>query len=126
MKLKLSRVIDSLPALIKLSQVKGFKATVMYNLAKTVQSVLKECRFYEETRLARLNELCDKDKNGQPKKNKDESFKLSPENLKKFQKEMTALLNQDVEIHCSPISFSQVQELIGDLEGIFVEWLFTD
>lgn len=128
MKLKIIQIVNAIPQLIALSKIKGFNARTTYNLTKTSKNLVEEAQAYEKIRIAKLEELCEKNKKGEIKKEEDGSFKLSTENLKIFQDEMKNLLEQEVEIYCTPISIAEIGHLAGISVDMFsvLDWLFVE
>jgi hypothetical protein len=128
MKLKIFQVTNAVPQLIALNQVKGFNAKIAYNISKTFKSIVEEAQAYEKVRIAKLEELCEKNAKGEAKKEKDGSYKLSDENKKIFQDEIRVLAEQEVEIYCTPISISEISHITGLSSDVFavLDWLFVE
>ena len=128
MKLKIVQIVNAVPQFAALNQVKGFNAKIAYNLAKTFKNVVEEAQSYEKIRIAKLEELCDKNKKGESKKEENGAYKLSEENKKIFHEEIKNLLEQEIEIYCTPISISEIGHLTGISSDIFniLDWLFID
>lgn len=127
MKLKIFQVVNAVPQFSVLNQVRGFNAKISYNLAKTFKNILEEDQNYQKIRIAKLEELCEKSAKGEAKKEKDGSYKLTDENKKIFQEEMKNLLDQEVEIYCSPIVIEEIGHITGINSDIFIvlDWLFV-
>lgn len=128
MKLKIIQVINAVPQFMVLNQVKGFNAKISYNLAKTFKNIIEEAQEYEKIKVAKLEELCERDKKGNAKKEENGNYKLSEENKKIFQDEMKPLAEQEVEIYCAPISISEIGHLTGISSDVFtiLDWLFVE
>ena len=128
MKLKIVEVVNAVPQFRVLNQVKGFNAKISYNLAKTFKNIIDEAQASEKVKLAKLEELCDRDDNGEPKKEENGDYTLNEENKKVFQDEMKNLGEQEVEIYCTPISISEIGHIIGISADVFqvLSWLFVE
>lgn len=127
MKLKLSQIVNSFAYLSSFSRTRGLNAKISYNLAKTFKECLAEAQSYEKIRIEKLEELAEKNTKGEAKKEKDGSYKLSDESKKIFGDEMNKLLEQEIEIYCTPISISEVSKLeIGVDVFVNLDWLFVD
>lgn len=122
------QVVNAVPQLITLNQVKGFNVKIAYNLAKTFKTVVEEAQSFEKIKIDKLEELCEKNSKGESKKEKDGSYKLTDEAKKLFQEQLKPLLEQEVEIYCTPISVSEINHLAGiDMQTFNVlDWLFVE
>ncbi len=127
MKLKIFQINNAIPHIIGLNQIKGLNAKISYNLAKTSKNIVEEAQSYEKIRIAKLEELSEKNSKGESKKDKDGSYKLNEENKKIYQEEMKNLLEQEVEIYCTPISIDEISHIVGISIDAFavLDWLFV-
>jgi len=131
MKLKISKILTSVPQFISLKKTKDLPAKIRYNLNKTGRNIDQEIIEVNKAISEKLEQLCDRDEEGKPLKEENGNYKLSEENLKKFSEEIKELHNQEVEIYCTPISLSQ-NPAFGDnteiSDEVFeaLDWLFVD
>lgn len=128
MKIKIKQITGAIPSLIILNSKTELSAKTAYHLAKTQKAIIEEAQQFEELRLKKLEELCEKDKDGKAKKEKNGDYKISGKNLQKFHKEMADLLEQEVEIYVNQISIKEVEDISGLTVDFFksLDWLFID
>lgn len=108
MEIKLSALLESRDALIKLDHTEGFDSVTAYRILKNINEVDKELKIYDEERVKLLNAYCKKDKDNKPVV-KDGFFVLA-ENSQKYHSELENLLKESVEIKLKPVSLESISK----------------
>lgn len=126
MKLKLSTIIGSQQALADLTTL-SLPITVSYKISKLINRIQPDLKLYEEKRFELIKRLGAETGEGT------NQFSVKPENLEEFQKELTTLLEMDIDV-----DFGEGKELekipVSQLSGtniaakdlIALDWLFTE
>lgn len=104
MKVKLSELIESFPALQALASTK-LPAKISYQVGKFVSIYTKELELYDKVRLEKAKELGTLTEDGQ-------SYQFQGENAAIFKTETEELLAVEVEISKEPIKVAD----LGDVE----------
>ena len=83
-----------------------------YKVSRLVRDIEPEYKIAQETRAKLVQKYCSKDENGDPALDASgKNLLISPENIEKYNEEMTGLLNTEIEIACEKLP-EQVTEYI--------------
>lgn len=85
-------------AAIKKLMVQPMPIKSAFKLKNTVKKLDEHLTSFHEVRKNRLNQLCSKDENGNPLFDDKGGLVISQEDLVVFSKEITELLDQDIEV----------------------------
>ena len=114
MKLKLSKIINSVPA-FKLLTAQTTNAKTAFKLARVLNTLQSELDVFEQT------------KNNLLTKYQDETQKISEENLEIVKKELTDLMNEEIEINIQQIPISDVTAVNITISNMMLmDFIFTD
>lgn len=108
MEVKLSALLESREALVKLNHTEGLDSVTAYRILKNINEVDKELKIYDEERVKLLNTYCQKDENNKPIV-KDGFFVLG-ENLHKYHSELTNILDEIVEMPLKLVSIESISK----------------
>lgn len=127
MKLTIAQAYNAGPHLKHIMNL-GLKAKILYNLSKIQKVISEEAANYDKVRIARLEELSEKDENGKSIITKEGSYQLSVDNQSIFQEEMEVLQRQEVEIVGTPIQIKDIEDVVGLTATTFnvLDWLFVE
>ena len=75
-----------------------------YRVSRLVRDIEPEYKIAQETRAKIVQKYCSKDENGAPALDASgKNLLISPENIEKYNEEMTGLLNTEIEIACDKL-----------------------
>lgn len=75
-----------------------------YKVSRLVKAIEPEYKIAQETRAKLVQKYCSKDENGAPALDASgKNLLISPENIEKYNDEMTGLLNTEIEIACEKL-----------------------
>lgn len=134
MKIKLSTVLDSLPALQELGSASGISADISYKISKTIRSCIDENKYYNELREKKAKELAEKDESGKEKIIEistkfgiQKAFDLTEDNKKILENFVLDLRETFVEIWATPINISSLSEAkIRPIVLASLDWLIIN
>lgn len=109
MKLKLIKLLNAQEGLQALANTKGLSSVVAYRIAKNVKALDEELNTYEETRKKLVEEKANKDEEGKPII-KDDKYDLTNKALKEVNKELNALLEEEVDIDIKELSLIDIDK----------------
>ena len=119
MKLKLSQLVLSAPALQRLN-AQPVKARIAFTLGKISRLIDPELKAYDEARVKLLKEL------GIVSDADPQRYELG-DNAEKFVAELNDLLAQEVEIDFRPVPFADIEKVeISAADVLALDWLITD
>lgn len=102
MKVKMAVLQNALPALTELSS-KALPAPAAFKVAVVIKALTEPMTIFEETRAKLLKEV------GEEDQEKPGNYKIV--NAERWQAEMVALLDQEVELAVSPIKVSEMKDI---------------
>jgi len=114
----LGRLVDSVPALNNLMQMK-FGVKTSYAIAKTARIVESEVKLYEERRVELVKKL------GKPVKEGSADFEVTPENMTAFSKELAELRGIEIEIESYKITFSE-NDQVSPQDIFLLDWMLAE
>ena len=101
MKILIRELIQAKPSLIKVLSA-DLPVKVSYRLSKGIKALNRELEDYEEKRVAILKKYST-EKEGQ--------WEVDKDKLPDFTKEMTELMNIEIDINAEPVNLSLIQEI---------------
>jgi len=102
MKLKIKEILDGLAILQKIS---GFSlpAKVSYNIMKNMKKIEHELKPFEESRFQLIHKY--------GKEGDDGKTSVTEENMPNFFKDITSILDEDIEVDIRQIKIEQIEEV---------------
>lgn len=114
MKIKLSKIINSVPA-FKLLTAQTTNARTAFKLAKVLNALQSELDVFEQT------------KNNILVKHQNDEQKISDENLEIVKKELLELMEEEIELSIQPVSISDVSTLNITISNMMLmDFIFTE
>lgn len=112
MKIRLGEVRPILEGMQEIAG-KNLPATFAYWIGKTIPIITKEFQEAEKARNTLCMKYCNKDDDGKPKVKKDEAGKevYDIESLEEFNKELSELMNEEIEIKFTPILIDKLSHV---------------
>jgi len=110
MKVKLETVLNSIQALRKIA-AEPLPVKYGYRISKILKAVENEMQIFDNLRIALVQRLGEEKEGGE--------YVVKPENQDEFTKELTELLNQEIELNCEKIQL----DWIGDVKLTYSEAL---
>lgn len=81
-----------------------------YAISKNIKKIEKEIEVYNEERAKLLDKYGEKDENGNLVVSEEQNIKIAPENVEKWNKDLSELLDIEVEVDIHKLKFSVLEE----------------
>lgn len=114
MKLKLLDVINSKDVLEKINK-EAFSAKVSYFIQRNLKNINNEFLNFSDTRLKLFEKYGEKI---------EESYRILPEKIEKFTKEMNELITQEIELDIIQVSLDEFDCKLSPEEMSKIDWMF--
>lgn len=121
----LAKVVDSIEVMQKLanSQVKGRTA---YTISKIIKKIEEEVNLFYDTRMKLVNQYGIKDENGELVI-ENNNYKINPDTLGEFNKEVTNLLETKITVEVNPINIDELESVeLTPVQMIAIEDFITE
>lgn len=108
MEVKLSALLDSREALVKLNHTEGLDSVTAYRILKNINEVDKELKIYDEQRVKLLNTYCQKDDKGNPVI--ENGFFVLGDNSYIYRTELEKILCETVDVSLKKVSLESISK----------------
>jgi hypothetical protein len=120
MKIKLLNILNSKQVLEKLGSETSFDAVIAYRIAKNIKALSSEFASFEEARINLIKKY-GKEKEG----GKEGEMEILKENMLPYEKDISALLLEEVEISIIPIKVSNLKN-VSPNELLLIDWMLKE
>ncbi len=108
--LTVQEMVESIPVLKELS-TKTLRGRTSYQIARLMREVQKESELFESARVELVQKYADRDENGKMRTDKNGNIYIAPDDIQKFNEEITELLNNPITINGDKIALSDIEDL---------------
>lgn len=107
-----NRPNENIPSVLEiLGSTKGLSSVTAYRISKNIKVITEEEKTYQDTRIKLCKEYAEKDDKGEPIVIDDKKYDISAENLKKFNKELNNLLEEEIDIEIKKLSLHEIDRV---------------
>lgn len=121
-------ILNSMEALNKLNNAHGMSSVVAFRIGKNIKAIESEVKVFDDVRTKLLEELANKDENGEPIINKETNNYDIPQNqLQKIIQEIDNLQNEEISIDIKKVSIEDISQAgLSPKELMSIEFMLED
>lgn len=106
---KISDIVNSTEILQKLAQ-QNFKAKLALSIARLLKKAEEEIQTFNSTRIDLIKKYGTKGEDGELVTDEEGNCKIAPDSIETFNKELTELLNTEIEINANKIDVNMLDD----------------
>ena len=121
-------ILNSMEALNKLNNAHGMSSVVAFRIGKNIKAIESEVKVFDDVRTKLLEELANKDENGEPIINKEtNNYDIPQDQLQKIIQEIDNLQNEEISIDIKKVSIEDISQAgLSPKELMSIEFMLED
>lgn len=121
-------ILNSMEALNKLNNAHGMSSVVAFRIGKNIKAIESEVKVFDDVRTKLLEELANKDENGEPIINKEtNNYDIPQDQLQKIIQEIDNLQNEEISIDIKKVSIEDISQAgLSPKELMSIEFMLEE